>query len=99
MASPRLFRLYVISKSIVENTLVVGAEDELGTRELKVKGVNWVSGEVPPASFHAMVKIRYTARPVPANVIPLQDGWVEVQFESPAAGRYPWSSSGILYWG
>ena len=90
--------LYVISKSVIENTLVVGAEDELGARALKVKDVNWVSGEVPPTSFHTMVKIRYTARPVPATAIPLQGGRVEVQFESPARDITP-GQAAVFYVG
>jgi tRNA-uridine 2-sulfurtransferase len=76
--------LYVLSKSAVNNTLVVGTKDELGTLEIRVKDVKWVSGELPSAPFRAMLKIRYTARPVLAEVIPLDGGEVRIRFDVPA---------------
>ena len=75
--------LYVLSKSVLSNELVVGAEGDLGVLELDVKEVNWVSGEAVIQPFHAMVKTRYTARPVPAEVIPLSKEKVKIIFESP----------------
>ena len=76
--------LYVIAKSVRDNTLVVGAADELGTHELTVKDVNWLGGNAPSAPFRAEVKIRYTARSVPAEATPLNNGQVKVQFDVPA---------------
>ena len=76
--------LYVLSKSAVNNTLVVGTKDELGTLEIKVKDVNWVNGEVPFAPFRSLAKIRYTARPVLAEVIPLDHNEVRIRFDVPA---------------
>ncbi|MFN8462079.1 MAG: tRNA methyl transferase PRC-barrel domain-containing protein [Anaerolineales bacterium] len=37
--------LYVITKDVVRNTLIVGTQDELGLKELIARDVNWVSGE------------------------------------------------------
>jgi tRNA-specific 2-thiouridylase len=83
LASP--VPLYVLTKHAPLNTLVVGTEDELGSTELIAKDVNWVSGETPTAPFHAEVKIRYTARPIPAEVTPLENGrQAKVRFEAPA---------------
>jgi tRNA-specific 2-thiouridylase len=83
LASP--VPLYVLTKDAPRNTLVVGTEDELGSTELTAKDVNWVSGEVPSGPFRAEVKIRYTARAVPAEVTPLENGTrAQVRFEAPA---------------
>ncbi len=77
--------LYVITKHALDNTLIVGAEEELGTRELIARDVKWVSGEVPSAPFRAEVKIRYTARPISAEVTPLENGTqAKVTFDAPA---------------
>ncbi|MBI5934614.1 MAG: tRNA 2-thiouridine(34) synthase MnmA [Chloroflexi bacterium] len=77
--------LYVITKHATHNTLVVGTQDELGFSELTARDVNWISGEAPPAAFRAMVKIRYTAKPVPAEVTPLAGGArAHVRFDAPA---------------
>lgn len=76
--------LYVITKHAIRNTLVVGTADELGSTELTARDVNWLSGDAPSAPFRAQVKIRYTARAVPAEVTPLNSGQAKVQFEAPA---------------
>ena len=71
IASP--IPLYVLAKDIAANTLVVGSEDELGSRELTAKDVNWISGEAPKKPFRAEVKTRYTAREAWAGITPLDD--------------------------
>ncbi|RJP49107.1 MAG: tRNA 2-thiouridine(34) synthase MnmA [Anaerolineaceae bacterium] len=77
--------LYVIAKHAQRNVLVVGTVDERGFAELTARDVNWLSGEVPSAPFRADVKIRYTARAVPADVIPLENGTrARVRFDAPA---------------
>jgi tRNA-uridine 2-sulfurtransferase len=65
--------LYVITKNTSQNTLVVGAADELGFTELTVHDVNWISGEAPKEPFRALVKIRYSAKEVEAWVSSLED--------------------------
>ena len=75
--------LYVLGKNAVTNTLVVGAQDELGSRELTVRDVNWMSGQAPGESFRAEVKIRYTAREAEALVTPLSGDQVRVRFDAP----------------
>jgi tRNA-specific 2-thiouridylase len=76
--------LYVIEKIVASNTIVVGAEAELGTRRLTAAEVNWVSGLPIRRPTQANVKTRYTAREQPATIIPLEEGGqVEVLFEAP----------------
>jgi tRNA-specific 2-thiouridylase len=87
LASP--VPLYVLGKNAATNALIVGMEDELGTRELIAKGVNWLSGQPPRAPFRAEVKIRYTARPVWAEVTPLDGRQARVRFDAPARDVTP----------
>jgi tRNA-specific 2-thiouridylase len=75
--------LYVLAKDIVTNTLVVGREGELGSRELTAADVNWIAGEPPSGPFRAQVKMRYTAMESQAVVTPLEGGRAEVRFEVP----------------
>lgn len=72
LASP--VPLYVLGKNAAENRLVVGAQDELGSRELLAVNVNWQSGLAPSVPFGAEVKTRYTARSAPGLVTPSEDG-------------------------
>lgn len=75
--------LYVITKDATRNALIVGTQNELGAAELTARGVNWISGETPRDSFRAEVKIRYTAKEVPAWVRPMDGGQVKVAFDAP----------------
>ena len=75
--------LYVLDKDATSNTVIVGTQDELGSRELIAHDVNWILGEAPSESFRAEVKIRYTAKEAEALVMPLEDGQVKVQFDAP----------------
>jgi tRNA-specific 2-thiouridylase len=75
--------LYVLGKNAVTNTLVVGTQEELGSRELTAHEVNWVSGEAPTEPFRAEVKIRYTAKEAWAWVTPMEGGGAKVRFDAP----------------
>jgi tRNA-specific 2-thiouridylase len=75
--------LYVLSKDAASNTLVVGVEAELGSRELTVSDVNWISGTAPAEPLRLQIKTRYTAREAWGVVTSLEGGRVHVQFEEP----------------
>jgi tRNA-specific 2-thiouridylase len=81
IASP--LPLYVLGKNSVTNTLIVGTQEELGSRDLTARDVNWLSGEVPKGPFRAEVKIRYTAKEAEALVTPMNGNQVQVQFDAP----------------
>ena len=78
-----LVPLYVLGKNSATNALIVGTQEELGSRELTARDVNWLSGETPGGPFRAEVKIRYTAKEAPALVTPMNGNQVEVQFDAP----------------
>lgn len=78
--------LFVLQKDVRRNALIVGTREQLGRRELLVRGVNWMSGVAPERPIPARVKIRYQARPLAATVRPLADGRVQVRLEEPAFG-------------
>ncbi|MCL4269600.1 MAG: tRNA 2-thiouridine(34) synthase MnmA, partial [Anaerolineales bacterium] len=61
----------------------VGTQEEMGTTELTARDVNWVSGKVPGEPFRAEVKIRYTAKEVPALVTPMDGNQAMVMFDAP----------------
>jgi tRNA-specific 2-thiouridylase len=75
--------LYVLGKDSATHALIVGEVAELGFTELKARDVNWLSGERAKGSFHAQVKIRYTAKEVDALVLPMEEDQVRVHFDAP----------------
>jgi tRNA-uridine 2-sulfurtransferase len=81
LASP--VPLYVLGKNSGTNTLIVGTQEQLGSRELIARDVNWLSGHTPQWPFRAEVKIRYTAREAEALVTPMNGNQAHVQFDAP----------------
>jgi tRNA-specific 2-thiouridylase len=75
--------LYVLGKDSTTNALIVGTQEELGSRELSARDVSWLSEEAPVEPFRAEVKIRYTAREAEALVTPLDGQRVHVRFDAP----------------
>ena len=81
VASP--IPLYVLGKDAITNILIVGTQEELGSRELIARDVSWLSGESPREAFRAEVKIRYTAKEAEALVTPIAGNRAQVRFEAP----------------
>jgi tRNA-specific 2-thiouridylase len=75
--------LYVISKDVGRNALIVGTKDELGRDELTAHQVNWIAGTPPTGSVRAQTKIRYKAKETWGLVTPLEGGRVHVKFKQP----------------
>ncbi len=75
--------LYVLGKNVAFNQLVVGTADELGSREMDVKGINWISGEAPSDPFRAQVKIRYSAKEAWAEIAPKGPQQAQITFDEP----------------
>jgi tRNA-uridine 2-sulfurtransferase len=75
--------LYVLGKNSATNTLIVGTQEQLGSRELTAGDVSWLSGETPQAPFRAEVKIRYTAKEAEALVTLIDWNQALVQFDAP----------------
>lgn len=74
--------LYVLGKDSSTNSLIVGTQEELGSRELVARDINWLSGETPREPFLAEVKIRYTAKEAEALVTPIDGNRAQVQFQA-----------------
>jgi tRNA-uridine 2-sulfurtransferase len=75
--------LYVLAKEPAANTLVVGEADQLGSVDLEVSGLNWISGKPPVSPFSSEVKTRYTARAAAAHTELLPEGRARVHFDLP----------------
>ena len=90
--------LYVLAKNAVTNTLIVGVEGELGSRELTAAEINWIAGEAPLSPLRAQVKTRYTARESWAELKLLEANRAEVRFELPQRDITP-GQAAVFYEG
>ncbi|MFZ3073184.1 MAG: tRNA 2-thiouridine(34) synthase MnmA [Thermodesulfobacteriota bacterium] len=79
---------YVLGIDVKGNRLMVGREDELFSRGLLARSLNWIN-EPPRAGQDVSVKIRYRHEGVSAKVKPFEDGRVEVVFGSPQKAVAP----------
>ena len=90
--------VYVIQKDVIENVLVVGPIEELGSDNLTANGVNWVSGKVPTKTFKALIKIRYRAPSVLGMVTPINQTNISIKFKKSLRDITP-GQAAVIYKG
>ena len=90
-------KLYVVKIIPETNTIVVGGENDLLSRELTASNINWIAVEKLEADIRAEVKIRSGAEPAPALLRPEGDK-VRVTFDQPQRGIAP-GQAAVFYQG
>lgn len=89
---------FVLELRPESNTVVVGSNEELLSRELTADDTHWTSRETPSEPFRGMVKIRYRAPEVPATVTPLPGNRFHVEFDTPQRAVTP-GQAAVVYVG
>lgn len=93
---------YVVGKNINKNQLIVamGDDKKLFTKEILVKSVNWISGEVPKLPFECMVKTRYQQQAQKAIIKKFQapNPKLKIVFNNPQRAITP-GQSAVFYKG
>ena len=77
------FPLYVCDILPDENRIVLGHSEDLFTKEISVRDVNFIAFENPPETFRAKVKIRYRQPETPATVFVTGNTEVKIVFDEP----------------
>ncbi|MBN2206434.1 MAG: tRNA 2-thiouridine(34) synthase MnmA [Candidatus Aminicenantes bacterium] len=80
---------YVVSLDPDTNTVVLGRDEDLRRRRIRVVDVNWIANEKLTRTRRAFVKIRYRHREAAARIRPLAGGEVIVEFETPQRAVTP----------
>ncbi len=80
---PGADRYYVSEIRPEENTVVLGDNASLFTRDLTVKDINWIEGKAPSGDFRCSVRIRYRHKEQPASVSLLSGTEARVTFDEP----------------
>ena len=75
--------LYVLGKSMRDNTVTLGANESLFRRVLLSDGWVWGAVAPPEKPFRALAKVRYRHTEAPADVEPSPDGTVRICFDAP----------------
>ena len=88
--------LYVIKIIPEDNIIVVGEKNELLKKSMRLKDINFISGNPPSRQFDAGVKIRYGGSEKPAEIKLTSGGEASVTFKSDSSSITP-GQSAVFY--
>ena len=75
--------IYVCRKDMAANTVTVGPEQALFSRELWADDMNWISIDQLSKPTRGYAKIRYRQTEQPATVYPDENGKIRILFDNP----------------
>ncbi len=73
--------LYVLKLDPAQNAVIVGTADELGTRQILVRRMHYVSDTPPAGPIRCSAKVRYKAREAACILAPLPGGDAQITFD------------------
>lgn len=88
--------LYVLEKDAAANTVTLGPDSALYTRELTAEAPNWISIPAPEGPISVTAKTRHSQREAAAAAELLPDGRVRVVFQEPQRAVTP-GQAVVLY--
>lgn len=75
--------LFVTAIDKKTNTVTVGNNEELFTKELYAEKANWLIFDTLNKPLRVSAKIRYSAKEMPAQITPCDNGRIKVVFDEP----------------
>lgn len=75
--------VFVVSKNVGDNTVVLGENEELFTTSLTAHDVNLISRDVFTDSTRVLAKIRYNQTEQPASAVSIGEGKIRIDFDMP----------------
>ena len=88
--------VFVLSKSAVDNTVVLGDEADLFTRRVRVKNINFIPFDTLNGSIYLTAKARYRQNAERARVEQIESDEILVEFDTPQRAISPGQSL-VLY--
>ena len=88
--------LFVLGFNKAKNELIVGEEQELYRKEMKVDDVNLLLMDSIEKPIDVTVKIRYSSKPAEAIINQTEEGNIQVIFKDPQRGITP-GQSAVFY--
>lgn len=84
--------MFVVEIDVENNRVVLGDENEVFANSLIADDVNFISIDRIQGELRVKAKIRYSAKESDATIIPLENGKVRVDFDSPQRAITPGQS-------
>ena len=89
-------RAYVCGIDPKANTVTLGRNSDLFSSKLRISSINLISLDKIGSPLRAKVKIRYSHREQPAEIIQLDDDLIEINFDEPQRAVTP-GQSAVIY--
>lgn len=80
---------FVVSKNVENNTVVLGKEYEIFSKSLVAEDLNFISVENITQKTRVKAKTRYSSKLADAQISPLEDGKLLVEFDEPQRAITP----------
>ncbi len=90
--------VFVTGIDVSKNEIVIGAEEDIFSKELFVSNLNFISVDKMTAPTQASVKIRYGAKEAAAILVPEKEDLLRVEFQTPQRAVTP-GQSAVFYQG
>lgn len=81
--------LYVIALDATTNTVVVGRNEELLKKQIRVEKLHWLAGIIPDLTINYQVRIRYSHRGATARLRAGDNDYGEIIFQEPQRAVTP----------
>jgi tRNA-specific 2-thiouridylase len=81
--------MYVLKLEPVDQRVVVGTRDDLGSTDLDATGVNWIAGVPPDGPARVTARIRHRHQDAPATVVSTGAGTAHLTFDDPQTAVTP----------
>ncbi len=88
--------MYVVKLDVPNNAVILGRNEDLFYKEVKVKSMHYISGKIPDEPFRCQAKIRYRHTEQPATATPLPDNHLLITFDEAQRAPTP-GQSAVLY--
>ena len=88
--------LYVKEINTKENTVTLCKEQELYSKEVIVRDINWIAGEAPKGEIRCKAKVRYRQKEQWATVMLIGETTVKIVFDEPQRAITP-GQAAVLY--
>jgi tRNA-specific 2-thiouridylase len=90
--------LFVLKLDADKHQVIVGPKEALAQRQVHLREINWIGGEVPASGIEVTVKLRSAQTPLPALFQMLGEGRGFVTLNESAFGVAP-GQAGVIYSG
>lgn len=87
---------YVCGKNTQNNTVTLGSNEDLFSRDLTAHSINLIATDAFPSPTRVLAKVRYNATPAPATVEQTSPSTFSLRFDSPQRAISP-GQSVVLY--